>query len=358
MYNKAMKRILIYSILSVITLSVSAQLFIKGEHSQILYDEGGKIILFSKINNSCEIHFKSTHANVNVRWFTFKDGIKKELTNFSKLSNTETYIDPENNSGYIVNADGNETFFWVFDKRIENDLHNLILQNPFGKQFTLDEINGKQHNISNQSNPPNSIQQDFYEEPETEEIGCKISTTTLARDSTNENQRPSNTTLEGSAPLNIHFYSNPTGNVQNYLWQIYKDGSLIITRTEQDHQYTFTNTGKYKIRLQVSNTEKTASDSLDVSVSESSISVPKVFTPNGDGNNDEFRVAYTSIVEFNATVVNRWGRTVYKWSNPQTGWDGTIGGKPAPQGTYFYLIQAKGSDGRNYQLKGHINLLR
>ncbi|MFV0390356.1 MAG: gliding motility-associated C-terminal domain-containing protein [Paludibacteraceae bacterium] len=353
-----MKRILIYAILSLITLGTSAQLFIQGAHSQLPYDEDGKVILFSKIDNSCEIHFKSISPHVNVRWFTFGDGIKKELTDFSKLSDTETYIDPKNNAGYIVSVDGNETFFWVFDLRKESNLLNLICQNPSGKQFPLDEIKEKKHNISNQSNLPSSIKQDFYEEPVMEEIGCKISTTTLARDSTNENQRPSNTTLEGSAPLRIDFYSNPTGNVQNYLWQIYKDGSLIITRNEQDHQYTFTETGKYKIRLRVSNAQKTASDSLDISVSESNISVPKVFTPNGDGNNDEFRVAYTSIVEFNATVVNRWGRSVYKWSNPQTGWDGTIGGKPAPTGTYFYIIRAKGSDGRNYQLKGHINLLR
>jgi len=86
--------------------------------------------------------------------------------------------------------------------------------------------------------------------------------------------------------------------------------------------------------------------------------VPNVFTPNGDGQNDEFRVAYKSIITFQAWVYNRWGRKVFSWSDPQKGWDGNINGKKATTGPYFYVIKATGSDGVKYLKKGDINLLR
>jgi len=108
----------------------------------------------------------------------------------------------------------------------------------------------------------------------------------------------------------------------------------------------------------VSNATCSYSDSITVTVSTSSIEAPNVFTPNGDGHNDEFRVAYKSIIQFDAWVYNRWGRLVYKWSDPMKGWDGNIGGKKAAAGAYFYVIKAVGADGKKYKLKGDINLLR
>jgi len=88
------------------------------------------------------------------------------------------------------------------------------------------------------------------------------------------------------------------------------------------------------------------------------LEVPNVFTPNGDGINDEFRVAYQSLTKFEAWIYNRWGRLVYHWNDPQKGWDGNIGGKKAAEGAYFYVIKAVGSDGIKYLKKGDINLLR
>lgn len=190
-------------------------------------------------------------------------------------------------------------------------------------------------------------------------VKCNLTTFTTTRDDLNENERPEQTTsLSGSAPLDIQFFSNPTANVQNYRWQIYKDNTLVLTRTEQNHQYTFTEAGKYTVKLLVSNNSCSDSASVDISISESNIIAPKIFTPNGDGKNDEFRVAYTSITEFQGTIINRWGRIIFEWSDPAKGWDGKINGKPAPEGTYFYIINAKGSDNKLYKLKGPINLLR
>jgi gliding motility-associated-like protein len=101
-----------------------------------------------------------------------------------------------------------------------------------------------------------------------------------------------------------------------------------------------------------------------IEVINSMLEIPNVFTPNGDGINDEFKVSYKSLVSFSAKVYNAWGRLVYSWTDPAQGWDGTIGGNPAAEGTYFYYIEAVGADKDekgnpiSYVYKGDINLLR
>jgi gliding motility-associated-like protein len=161
-----------------------------------------------------------------------------------------------------------------------------------------------------------------------------------------------------SAPIDVQFLSNANDATQFYKWEIFKEKSLVTNRTDKDQRYTFTEAGNYIVRITVSNNICSFTDSIAVVVSESAIYVPLVFTPNGDGFNDEFRVAYKSLISFQCWVYNRWGRQVYYWSDPTKGWDGNINGKKAVPGPYFYVIKAIGSDKKAYKLKGDINLLR
>ena len=203
----------------------------------------------------------------------------------------------------------------------------------------------------------------------------------------NERNRPTSQTLiassEYSGPLEVAFYSNPTPAAMYYRWAIYKSTELLVTRNDQDIRYTFSEPGAYRIVCAVNNSHCTSdSTEMSVQISESYLAVPNVFTPNGDGKNDEFRVAYRSLREFQCWVYNRWGKLVYEWTDPAKGWDGTINGRPAAEGAYFYVIRALGTDADKnasysmkavytkkklkadesvigvYQMSGDINLLR
>lgn len=192
-------------------------------------------------------------------------------------------------------------------------------------------------------------------------VKCNPTTVVTIRSATNELERPSSEeVVSGSAPLDILFRANAnTPTAQYYQWQILKEGQLLVVRNTEEHRYTFNEAGVYTAKLVVSNmAECTDSAEVQITVSESSLQIPNVFTPNGDGFNDEFRVAYKSLVEFQGYIFNRWGKTIFEWTDPAKGWDGTIGGKKAPAGAYFFLITAKGSDGIRYKRKGDINLLR
>ncbi len=67
-------------------------------------------------------------------------------------------------------------------------------------------------------------------------------------------------------------------------------------------------------------------------------SMPNVFTPNSDGINDYFLpVEAIGVIEWELTILNRWGNCLYKVQN--SGWDGNNhNGLPAPEGVYFYTI--------------------
>ncbi len=185
-------------------------------------------------------------------------------------------------------------------------------------------------------------------------------TTTRGENEENEPERPiEDTQLSGSAPLDIYFKANATPAVKYYQWQILKGSDLIAQRTDAEQRYTFEEYGEYRALLWVSNDHcKTDSIEIKISVATSQLLVPNVFTPNGDGVNDEFRVMYRSIVDFHCWVYNRWGHKVFDWTDPAKGWDGTINGREAAESAYFYVIRATGADGTKYELKGDINLIR
>jgi gliding motility-associated-like protein len=92
----------------------------------------------------------------------------------------------------------------------------------------------------------------------------------------------------------------------------------------------------------------------------SSLTVPNVFTPNGDGVNDVYFLKGNSLSEVSLVIYDRWGHLVYKLENDgNVAWDGkNQQGQDMAEGTYYYILTAKGKDGQSYDEKGTISLFR
>lgn len=90
--------------------------------------------------------------------------------------------------------------------------------------------------------------------------------------------------------------------------------------------------------------------------------VPNVFSPNGDGRNETFRVHFPELGAFSMEVFNRWGQLLYGTNDPLRGWNGGVenGQDKVPDGTYFYVIKLRDlcSDGPEAVHTGHVTLLR
>lgn len=183
---------------------------------------------------------------------------------------------------------------------------------------------------------------------------------------------------EGNAPLEVTFKANAEnteGWTEYYEWRFYMEEDMqnpYLQRYEQDTEYTFVTAGAHKILLYatfskgsnvVEYTQEYWSDANPISISifDSKLEMPNGFSPNGDEFNPTYKPksGYKSIVEFHAYIFNRWGVKLYEWDNIDAeGWDGTYKGKPVPEGVYFCLVKAKGADGRVYNIKRDVNLLR
>jgi gliding motility-associated-like protein len=88
------------------------------------------------------------------------------------------------------------------------------------------------------------------------------------------------------------------------------------------------------------------------------VSIPSAFSPNGDGNNDLFRVAnynFERVQEFR--VFDRFGTEVFTGST-NDGWDGTFRGQKLEMDTYMYLIRLAYPDGSVKVFKGDVLLLK
>ncbi|MEG1748683.1 MAG: gliding motility-associated C-terminal domain-containing protein [Tannerellaceae bacterium] len=169
-----------------------------------------------------------------------------------------------------------------------------------------------------------------------------------------------------SAPADIRFTAHANTPVAAlYTWTIYpkeQPENFLVRFTGEEVDYTFNQFGDYVAALTVSDRTGKCSNSehsFDIKITESGLDVPNAFSPGtSPGINDEFRVAYKSLIRFQGWIFNRWGVEMFRWNDPARGWDGKKGGKYVTPGVYFYVIEAEGSDGIKYKRKGDINILR
>ena len=83
--------------------------------------------------------------------------------------------------------------------------------------------------------------------------------------------------------------------------------------------------------------------------------IMNLFTPNGDGVNDNWIVGGQEIIQpTKVNVYNRSGRQVYANNNYDNSWDGQFNGNPLPQATYYYIIE----DATGQFFKGAITIIR
>lgn len=170
--------------------------------------------------------------------------------------------------------------------------------------------------------------------------------------------------LGGSAPANISFKAYTTDAVIHNEWQFATDENfenITYRFNEQDLDFTFTEEGNYYVRFIGSNSDgscESYGETYTVSIGSSELKIPNAFSPDDDGINDIWKVSYRSLLDFECRIFDRQGHELFKFNNPDEGWDGKRNGKTVKPGVYFYVIKATGSDGRKYNKSGDINIIR
>jgi len=198
------------------------------------------------------------------------------------------------------------------------------------------------------------------------------------------------TSPEGEAPLKLKLESKSI-NTDSIYWRIlndeklfkrggdsivWRDSALLIDRNDSYPTPEKMVPGNYPVQNIALKQNSGCRDTMTINVVvDTSLikpdAIPNVFSPNGDGTNEYFvfkspNTNISSIKSFHIYIFSRSGLRVYDFSgDPKkwNGWDGTIKGNGgnAPDGVYYYIIEAVGWDNRVYRggkYKGFLYLLR
>lgn len=149
----------------------------------------------------------------------------------------------------------------------------------------------------------------------------------------------------------ILFVDGSTGNggvINSYSWNL--DGNGV--GSGPSWVWEDATPGAHNVILTVTTTDGcTDSYSLIYNIIPEDIIIPNVFTPNGDGLNDQFVIENVQFYSNTLTIFNRWGQAVYETKNYRNQWRAT----DLSEGTYYYVLVLTDS-GKDFS--GHLTIIR
>lgn len=159
----------------------------------------------------------------------------------------------------------------------------------------------------------------------------------------------------------VAFTNLTAPNLANsYVWEF---GDSTANSNLVNPLHTFVNQGDYCVKLTATTFAGCKDDTIQcIKVNEKCTlpkEIPNVFSPNNDNINDVFTIKSTGLSQLNCTLFNRWGMRIYEYDAVKIGWDGrTFGNSVAPDGTYYYLLDATCIDGEKKEGQGFLHLVR
>ncbi|HLW39737.1 MAG TPA: gliding motility-associated C-terminal domain-containing protein [Brumimicrobium sp.] len=167
--------------------------------------------------------------------------------------------------------------------------------------------------------------------------------------------------VSGPSPLSVVFENTSSGNY-SYVWTFgdgdtTTDNSLVVT-------HLFENVGDYYTILTATDQygcENTAHQLIEVIVPDMVYVFPNIFTPNGDGQNDEFFITNLQNVDnIDIVILNRWGNIVFESSDLNFVWNGNVNnsGMECEDGVYFYKAELSNDFGEQETAHGYVHLNR
>lgn len=106
--------------------------------------------------------------------------------------------------------------------------------------------------------------------------------------------------------------------------------------------------------------ETDSRSNIDCAVQEPKVYIPTAFSPNEDGNNDEFSpfLQFGNPANYLLQVYDRWGGLVFESTDISQSWNGKKGDRLMPVGLYGYYLRFDQLDGKIFEISGEISLIR
>jgi len=131
-------------------------------------------------------------------------------------------------------------------------------------------------------------------------------------------------------------------DLSDYSFQWFVNDIEQINDTLPSFHNKFTSEGNYKIKAQILHISSaiSAADSIQLPVQDTLL-IPNVFSPNGDGINDDFIIMADGITPLEIAIYSRTGVMIYKYKAPVIVWDGrNSSGAEMSAGVYYYILKS------------------
>lgn len=133
------------------------------------------------------------------------------------------------------------------------------------------------------------------------------------------------------------------------------DHSVLWSTGEEGLSIDIGEAGSYSANLKSEGCWYTDSIKVSYESCNCKMVVPNVFTPNGDGINDQFELSTNcEVLSFSMNVYNRWGNFVFSSNQWNTFWTG----ENHLPGVYFFVSEYQLANGKTEVVKGHVTLVR
>ena len=177
----------------------------------------------------------------------------------------------------------------------------------------------------------------------------------------------------------VDFSANPDRPLANITWDL-GDGDTVITVFPFSH--TYDSIGTYTVNVIA--IDSVCADTLlfteNINYTKGAVleglTIPNIFTPNGDGKNDQFEIGFKSSAgvpnpeqyyKYTIEIYNRWGTllfTGWKDGDKEKLWNGVNeeqSGKEVKEGVYFYILNFESTcseENKTIDESGHVTIVR
>lgn len=163
--------------------------------------------------------------------------------------------------------------------------------------------------------------------------------------------------IRDSMGYSLYRFNSVEEGQKNYRWHVNQQE----VSNSASFTYAFEELGTYTLSLWLKN-EWDCVDSTEVNwevIALYKVYIPNIFSPNKDGLNEVFMpYGLEYALEYELQIYNRWGALLFRSTDLQTGWDGTSGGEPVPDGVYVYKINVIDSYNKATEYRGTVQLIR
>ena len=150
-------------------------------------------------------------------------------------------------------------------------------------------------------------------------------------------------------------------NQTELILQAQKNGTSFLWSTgETTPEIVVKDTGMYWVETKIGRCSVRDTLHVEGAPGFSAVYLPRAFSPNNDGKNDQFFGAGERLDEFSIRIFNRWGQEVFYSNSTENGWDGKYQGAEVPEGIYMYKVRYKTpcNKDRSSEKTGAVTLLR